>query len=107
MIQAARESCRRHLRAGRDFAFNATNTIRQTRKRWIDLFADYGARVEIVYVEPPLRVIFEQNERRPRPVPRQAIEHLVKKLEPPTWSEAHRLVLTNGGPSAKHGVGAG
>ena len=39
---AARERCREHLRAGRDFAFNATNILRQTRKRWIDLFADYG-----------------------------------------------------------------
>jgi hypothetical protein len=58
VIQAARESCREHLRAGRDFVFNATNTVRQTRKRWIDLFADYGARVELVYVEPPLPVIF-------------------------------------------------
>ena len=54
--------CREHLRAGRDFAFNGTNTVRQTRKRWIDLFAGYGARVEVVYVEPPMPVIFEQNE---------------------------------------------
>ena len=57
--------------AGRDFAFNATNTMRQTRKRWIDLFADYGARIEMVYIEPPLPMIFQRNERRPRPVPRR------------------------------------
>ncbi|MGL6097679.1 MAG: hypothetical protein ACRC7O_18005, partial [Fimbriiglobus sp.] len=31
VIQAARERCREHLRAGRDFAFNATITVRQTR----------------------------------------------------------------------------
>ena len=53
------------------FAFNATNTVRQTRKRWIDLFADYGARVELVYVEPPLPIIFQQNERRAKPVPNE------------------------------------
>jgi predicted kinase len=93
VIQAAREECRRHLRAGRDFAFNGTNTTRQTRRRWIDLFADYGARVDVVYIEPPLPVVFQQNERRARRVPRQAIEHLVEKLEPPTWAEAHSLVL--------------
>ena len=69
VIQAAREHCREHLRAKRDFAFNATNTTRLTRKRWIDLFADYGARVEIVYVEPPIELIFEQNRTRPDPVP--------------------------------------
>jgi predicted kinase len=93
VIQAARESCREHLRAGRDFAFNATNTVRQTRKRWIDLFADYRARVEVVYVEPPLPVIFQQNDRRGKPVPKQVIQHLVDKLEPPTWAEAHTLFM--------------
>jgi len=93
VIQAARESCREHLRAGKNFAFNATNTMRQTRKRWIDLFVDYRARVEVVYVEPPLPVIFQQNDRRSTPVPRNVIDRLVEKLEPPTWAEAHSLVL--------------
>jgi predicted kinase len=93
VVQAARESCRGHLRAGRDFAFNGTNTVRQTRKRWVDLFADYGARVEVVYLEPPLPVIFQQNERRDKPVPKQVIRHLVEKLEPPTWAEAHSVSL--------------
>lgn len=93
VIQLARERCREHLRAGRDFAFNATNTMRQTRKRWIDLFADYGARIELVYLEPPLSVILDQNSRRHRAVPVRAIERLVDKLEPPTWAEAHSLTL--------------
>jgi predicted kinase len=65
----------------------------QTRKRWIDLFTDYAARVEVVYVEPPLTVIFQQNERRPKPVPRKVILRLVEKLEPPTWRESHSLKL--------------
>jgi predicted kinase len=91
VAQAAREACRDHLRAGRDFAFNGTNTMRLTRKRWIDLFADYGARIELIYIEPPLRVIFQQNERRSRPVPERAIERLIAKLEPPTCTEAHEV----------------
>src|SRR5262249_53779782 len=93
VIQAARESCREQLRAGWDFAFNGRNPVRQTRKRWVDLFADYGARVEVVYLEPPLQVIFQQNERRGKPVPKQVIQHLVEKLEPPTWAEAHSVRL--------------
>jgi predicted kinase len=93
VIQAAREGCREYLRAGRDFAFNGTNTVRQTRKRWIDLFTDYGARVELVYLEPSLAVIFGQNERRGKPVPKQVIQYLVEKLEPPTWAEAHSVSL--------------
>jgi len=59
----------------------------------IALFADYSARVEVVYVEPPLPVILQQNERSSKPVPRQVIRHLVEKLEPPTWAEAHSLFL--------------
>jgi predicted kinase len=93
VIQAARESCRELLRAGRDFAFNATNTMRQTRKRWTDLFADYAARVELVYVEPSLPEIYQQNERRSVPVPTHVIDRLVEKLEPPTWAEGHSLCL--------------
>ena len=93
VIQTARKTCREHLRAARDFAFNGTNTVRQTRKRWIDLFADYGARIEIVYVEPPLPAIFQQNERRAKPIPKQVIQHLVETLEPPTWAEAHAVCM--------------
>ena len=71
VIQVARERCRELLRSGRSFAFNATNLLRQTRQRWIDLFADYGARIEIVYVEPPLPVILDQNKRRETPGARE------------------------------------
>jgi predicted kinase len=91
VIQAAREARRGNLRAGRDFALSATNTVRQTRSRWIDLFADYGARVEITYVEPPLSIICQQNERRAKPVPQRVIQQLVEKLDPPSWTEAHSL----------------
>lgn len=93
VIQAAREQCRDHLRAGRGFAFNATNLTRLTRGRWIELFADYGARIEIVYVEPPHRLLKAQNKRRPSPVPEGVIDRLIEKLEPPTIIECHQLTL--------------
>lgn len=93
VVQVAREWCREHLRAKRDFAFNATNSMRLTRTRWIDLFADYNARIEIVYLEPSLKVLHNQNENRAKAVPRRAIERLIAKLEPPTQVEAHRLTF--------------
>ena len=93
VIQAAQERCRELLRSGRSFAFNATNLLRQTRRRWIDLFADYGARIEIVYVEPPMTVILDQNRRRGRPVPEEVIRRLADKCEPPTPTECHGLVV--------------
>ena len=96
VIQAGRERCREHLRAGRSFAFNATNLLRQTRRAWIDLFANYGARIEVVYVEPPLPEILARNARRTNPVPERVIRRLAEKLEPPTLAEAHEVVVTDG-----------
>jgi predicted kinase len=93
VIQAAREKCREHLRAGQNFAFNATNITRQMRQRWIGLFADYGARIEIVYLEPPVATILAQNRRRTNPVPECVILRLVEKLEPPTLTECHSLTF--------------
>jgi predicted kinase len=93
VIQAARELCRKHLRAGRDFAFNATNITRQMRKKWIDLFTDYNARIEIVYLEPPVQAILQQNKKRREPVPEKVILRLLEKLEPPTITEARALTF--------------
>lgn len=93
VAQAARERCREFLRAGVSFAFNATNLLRQTRRRWLDLFYDYGARMEIVYLEPPLQQILTQNRQRPDSVPESVVCALAEKVEPPTWDEAHSLLL--------------
>lgn len=96
VIQEARERCRQHLRARTDFAFNATNLTVIMRQRWINLFADYGARIEIVYVEPPLRKILAQNKGRERAVPEKVIQRLLEKTEPPTMAEAHAVMVTSG-----------
>lgn len=95
VVQRGKERCRDFLRSQKSFAFSATNLLRQTRQRWIDLFADYGARVGIVYVEPRWPVILERNKRRERPVPERVIRELADKCEPPTITEAHELVLVD------------
>lgn len=89
VIQTARELCREHLRKDRDFAFNATNLTPEIRRRWIDLFSDYGARIEAVYLEPPLDTLFHRNRERHEAVPDQVMRHLLGKLEPPTLAEVH------------------
>lgn len=91
VIQTAREKCREHLRAHRDFAFNATSITTQIRKRWIDLFADYGARIEIIYLEPSLKTILRQNKERSASVPESVIRRLSEKVEVPTLAEAHEV----------------
>jgi putative nucleotidyltransferase with HDIG domain len=95
VIQSARERCREHLRARQDFAFNATNVTRQMRQRWIQLFADYDGRIEIVYLEPPIATLLEQNKLRSDPVPEQVVLRLLEKLEPPTITECHRLTFVS------------
>ena len=95
VVQLARERCREFLRAGSPFAFNATSLLRQTRQKWIDVFADYGAWVELVYVEPPLPVVLRQNKNRGRAVPEAVIRKLAARCEPPTWAEAHYLILSD------------
>jgi predicted kinase len=96
VAQVARERCREHLRAGTSFAFNATNAMRQTRGRWLDLFADYNARIEVVYLEPPFENLLSQNQARNKTVPEPVIRKLAEKCEPPTWIECHSLVMSDG-----------
>ena len=67
-----------------------------TRQRWIDLFADYNARIELVYVEPPFDRLLRQNKSRKNPVPEHVVRKLAAKCEPPTWTEGHSLLLVDG-----------
>ena len=96
VAQEAQERCREFLRSGTSFAFNATNTMRQTRGRWLDLFADYNARIEIVYLEPAFDTLLRQNKARNKTVPEPVIRRLAEKCEPPTWIECHGLTVSDG-----------
>ena len=96
VIQLARERCREFLRAKTSFAFNATNTMQETRGRWLNLFADYNVRIELVYVEPPFGELLKQNKCRANPVPEAVIQKLAEKCEPPTWAECHSLIIADG-----------
>ena len=97
VVQVAKERCRELLRSKTSFAFNATNTMRQTRDRWLGLFADYNACIEIVYLEPPLEDLLRQNRARAEAVPESVIFKLAQRCEPPTWLECHRLVMSDWG----------
>jgi predicted kinase len=96
VIAAAREQARIHLRAQRPFIWNATNISRQFRSQLIDLFADYKAKVGIVYLETLLDEATRRNRARARPVPDAAITRMLDRWEPPDLTECHTLdvVLT-------------
>lgn len=91
VIAAAREQARIHLRAQRPFIWNATNISRQLRGQLIDLFADYKAKVRIVYLEAPLDEAARRNRARASPVPDAAIARMLDRWQPPDLTECHAL----------------
>ena len=88
VIQAARDRARQLLREGVSFAWSATNLSRDRRGQLIDLFTAYRARTRIVYVEAPNGELFERNAKRQRPVPIDAIEHMLDHWQVPDVTEA-------------------
>lgn len=92
VVQAAYEAAREHLRAGRDFVWNATNVTSDMRSRIVRLLRDYDARVRMVYVEVPPLTLRKQNADRRAAVDPAVIDRLARKLEPPKPWEAHDLV---------------
>jgi len=99
LAQEAKERARRHLRDKQGFVWNATNTTRRTRRPLVSLFAAYGARVRIVCLEAPLEELLRRNARRSEPVPEAVYEKLIRGLDVPDGTEAHRVELI-GYPSA-------
>ena len=91
VLQLTKEMCREQLRLKRSFVFSATNILRSTRMKWIDLFISYGAKVNIIYLEKPLAVILKQNRERDRNVPENVIMAMRNKIEIPNWDEAHDI----------------
>jgi putative nucleotidyltransferase with HDIG domain len=95
IVQAAEARAREHLRARRSFVWDATNLTRQRRAALVSLFAAYGARVRIVYVEAPEAVLRAANAARPEAerVPARVIDSLVQRWEVPDATEAHTLEI--------------
>jgi predicted kinase len=73
------------------FVWNATNLSRQLRRSCVNLFAGYGARVRIVYLEVPAEVLFAQNRQRSAVVPEKVMERLLDRWEIPDRTEAHQV----------------
>ena len=92
VVAAARDEARAHLRAGRAFVWNATCLSRKIRAQCIRVFADYGARIRIVYVEVPEPVLHAQNRSRATPVPERVLEALLDRWEVPAPDEAHEVI---------------
>ena len=91
VVAAAYDRAKMLLRRSEPFVWNATNVSRILRGKVIDLCAAYGARVRVVYLEPPIPLIRDRNGGRVKKVPTRVWEHLFDKLDVPTEAEAHAV----------------
>lgn len=92
VIAEAYSQARNYLRNRTSFVWNGTNITHKIRAKIINLLASYNAHITIVYVEPDIKTLFQQNKNREHPVPEQIIYKLLDKLEVPDITEAHKIV---------------
>ena len=93
VAQAALEQAKDFLRRKEPFIWNATNIIRETRQKLVGLFAGYGARVHILYIETPYQELLARNRKRARYIPEHVLEEMIRKLELPAPWEAYEVKL--------------
>lgn len=91
VVQEAKEQAKVYLRSRADFVFNATNITKEMRQKWIGLFTDYKAKVQLIYIEVPFKILKKQNHNRAHKVPLSVIEKMIGKLEIPSFDEAHEV----------------
>jgi predicted kinase len=89
VVQVALEEAKNLLRRKEPFIWNATNIIQETRQKLVSLFARYGARVHIMYLEAPYRELYARNRKRLRYIPEPVLEDMIKKMELPAPWEAY------------------
>ena len=93
VIQAAQELAREYLRQEQPFIWNATNLLQETRQKLVRLFAGYGARVHILYLEVPYQELLRRNRIRARHIPETVLDDMIRKLEVPAPWEAYQVTL--------------
>ncbi|NJK66908.1 MAG: AAA family ATPase [Microcoleus sp. SU_5_3] len=91
VIMEAKKRAREYMKTGRSFVWNATNTTKQMRQQLIKFFADYQARIRIVYLEVPIAEIRQHNRSRTAMVSEAVIQKLALRLDIPDITEAHQV----------------
>lgn len=90
-IQEAKELAKTYMRARKDFVYNATNITKEMRGKVISDFEDYGAKVEVIYIEVPYKDLIKQNHEREYKVPESAVENMFSSLEMPDLTECYKV----------------
>lgn len=95
-IQEAKELAKSYLRKKETFIWNATNITQEMRSKLISDFEEYGANVDIIYIEVPYKQLISQNKDREHAVSTQALERLIKSLETPDKTECNEIIIYHG-----------
>lgn len=90
-IQEAKEQCKIYMRVRQDFVYNATNITKDMRSKVINELEDYGAKVEIIYLEVPYKKLLQQNHNREYKVPESAVENMINNLDMPDLTECYNV----------------
>lgn len=91
VYQEIKDMCKVHMRARRDFVFNATNITKDMRGKVIKEFEEYGAKVVVIYIEVPYKKLLQQNNNREYKVPEKAVEDMIWSLDVPDETESYAV----------------
>lgn len=104
VYKIARRRVREALEEGRDVTVDATNTTRSERRNWVKLAEEAGVEARCVWLQASVEQAMAANTERDRNVPREVIERMARRLQPPRRSEGFSEVLVVprlvGGPEA-------
>jgi len=92
VYQEIKEMCKVHMRARKDFVFNATNITKDMRGKAIKEFEEYGAKVVVIYIEVPYKELLSQNKNRDYKVPEDAVNDMIFALEVPDVTECYDVL---------------
>jgi predicted kinase len=91
IYQDIKEMCKVHMRVKQNFVFNATNITKDMRGKAIKEFEEYGAKVEVIYIEVPYKVLLSQNHSRDYKVPEGAVNSMISALDMPDLTECYNV----------------
>ena len=74
------------------FIWNATNLVGETRKKLIDLFSSYGARVELIYIEASYKELLRRNKIRERTITQSVLNKMIHKFDFPEKFEGYPFI---------------
>ena len=96
------EKAKEHLRNRTPFVFNATHISPLLRGKTIDLLFDYGAFVDLRYLEAPYEFISQRNAQRDSTLTQQKLEQMLFRWDVPTPLETHEITYEIYTPKPKN-----